>query len=439
MRPLGFIYLLFGLWNVCYGQELGCDGKALGVGEPCAPGVRLLAETPTLLKVPHCDRLYRVASSTAVPQSAVPCEGRMPSPMPTLAAAGRSAVGSPLNSGDDRLGHLLEAVEHLMAAGETGEARKVQQLVAEECQKLTTWRKALEAEVAQLRRRNDQPAQILVELKLVELSRTKLRALGFDFAKLHGEDVRPAAYEPFRFQVVDGTPPILRMLRALQNQDIAKTLAEPTLVTVSGRPAAFHVGGEVPAVVTQADGSQKVESREYGTRVDVVAIALGEGKIRLELRPSISELDSANSVAGNPAIKVREMDTGVELESGQTVVIRGMVQDRVEASNVGIPWWANDVPYLGRLFSTVEEHSEETELILLAKAELVEAMDDRGDSQARPVGLGLRTISPEDRQLFFRQDREASTCCPDDCCLPSPSVLPAPSSARVAPAPTTTK
>jgi pilus assembly protein CpaC len=80
-----------------------------------------------------------------------------------------------------------------------------------------------------------------------------------------------------------------------------------------------------------------VERRELGTRVEVMAVAWGEGKIRLELRPSVSEPDSANSVPGNPAIKVRWIDTGVELKSGQTIVVSGMVQSRVEASNVGTP------------------------------------------------------------------------------------------------------
>lgn len=379
MKHLGMLCVFFALANVCYGEESGCGGNASGGGQTCP------------------------------------------------------AVGQ-------RLGHLLEATEHLTAAGETEQAQRVQQLVAQECRQLVARLKAVEAELARLRPHQNQPQQVLIELKLVELSRTKMRALGFDFADLDGGDFQVAGQDEdtFRLQVVDGTPRILDILESLQKHGVAKTLAEPTLVTVSGRPAAFHVGGEVPAIVPHGDGSQTLEHREIGVRVDAVAIVQADGKIRLELRPRISELDAANSLPGKPVIKERWMDTGVELDSGQTIVMSGMVQSRVEASNIGIPWLA-DIPYLGKLFSSVEERVEEVELMMLAKAELVESTDLYQASQASAVGPGLPTASPEDHDLYVRGYRETPSCSTTPCPQPTPRALPSPSPAKVLPAPKTSE
>jgi len=86
---------------------------------------------------------------------------------------------------------------------------------------------------------------------------------------------------------------------ALRQYNLVKVLAEPTLVTVSGRPASFNSGGEFPIPIPQGLGTTSIQFREFGTRVDFVPIVLGNGHVRLEVRPSVSELDYSRSVTLN--------------------------------------------------------------------------------------------------------------------------------------------
>jgi pilus assembly protein CpaC len=109
-------------------------------------------------------------------------------------------------------------------------------------------------------------------------------------------------------------------------------LAEPTLVIVSGRPATFHSGGELPILVPQSSGKQVVEYRQLGTRLDCVADVLDTGRIRLELRSTVSEIDASRSVAiqgvSVPGLRTRSFDTAAEMEAGETLVLGGMNQTR---------------------------------------------------------------------------------------------------------------
>jgi pilus assembly protein CpaC len=233
--------------------------------------------------------------------------------------------------------------------------------------------------------------QVLLHIKVYEVSRTKLRNLGFDFAQLSatggfvtssisqilagGGSTAVAGPSTFAFQAVSGGSSFFGILNALREDNLAKVLSEPTLVTQSGRPAYFRVGGEIPYSVSQGLGAVSIEWKNYGTRVDFVPFVLGNGKIRLEVRPQVSEVDNTRStVAGVPAIKVRETDTGVELEAGQTLAIAGLVQTRVEAQNRGLPW-VSEVPYVGALFRRVREENNDIETLILVSPEIVDGMD----------------------------------------------------------------
>ena len=206
--------------------------------------------------------------------------------------------------------------------------------------------------------------QVLLHVKVMEVSRTKLRTLGFDWSQVSGSNmfvssvaglltgVSPAAgavgagaatvNDTFYFQVIDGADAFFGVLEALRQDDLMKVLAEPTLVAVSGRPAYFQVGGEFPILVPQSLGTVSIEYKSYGTQVDFVPIVLGNGRIRLEVRPRVSEIDNTRSVTVPgaepvPGLRVREVDTGVEMMAGQTLAIAGLVQSRVEAQRRGWP------------------------------------------------------------------------------------------------------
>ena len=160
--------------------------------------------------------------------------------------------------------------------------------------------------------------QVLLKVKVMEVSRTKLRQLGVDWAgclqrRQHYGFERQridcggiasnrcrGALTPniqggpgvidnlgtFQFGIVNGNNTFFGFIDALQQRNIAKILAEPNIVTVSGRPAQFNVGGEFPIVVPQSLGTTSIEYKKYGTQIDFLPIVLGNGKIRLEVRPT---------------------------------------------------------------------------------------------------------------------------------------------------------
>jgi pilus assembly protein CpaC len=192
-------------------------------------------------------------------------------------------------------------------------------------------------------------------------------------------------------------------------------LAEPNLVTVSGRPAQFLSGGEFPILVPQSLGTVSIEYKKFGTQVDFVPIVLRDGHIRLEVRPQVSEIDPARSVTVGgltvPGLRKREVDTGVELRAGQTLAIAGLVQTRTESETRGIPWLM-DLPYVGVPFRRVENEENEIELLILVTPELVQGMEQ---CEVPPCGPGLFTTNPDDCELGFRAYLEVPKCCGPDC------------------------
>lgn len=268
--------------------------------------------------------------------------------------------------------------------------------------------------------------QVLLHCKAMEISRTKLRAVGMDWANLNGNDLVASGVSgllgavdgstvgvggavggvsnatfgtagTFSYSVVNGGNSFFHFMQLLQQRDLAKLLSEPTLVTVSGRPAYFNVGGEVP-IPASGLGAATVMFRPYGTQVDFVPIVLGSGKIRLEVRPRVSEIDPAVNVNGIPGFKVRTVDTAVEVNAGQTLALAGLVQTRTEASVRGIPW-VSDLPYVGAMFRSTRERTNEVELLIICTPQLVEGLDCH---EVPAGGPGMNSTSPTDAQLYVR-------------------------------------
>ena len=272
--------------------------------------------------------------------------------------------------------------------------------------------------------------QILLHVKLMEVSRTKLRRMGFDWALsgpgysifqnaagLIGQaSVLPGAGnlvstggENVAFGVVSGNTAFFGFLEALRQYNLVKVLAEPTLVTVSGRPASFNSGGEFPIIVPQSLGTVSIEYRQFGTRVDFVPIVLGNGRVRLEVRPQVSEVDPARSVTiANttvPGLRTRWVDTAAEMNAGQTLALAGLIQNQVEAENRGLPW-LSDLPWVGAAFRRVEEQNNEIELLVLVTPEFVDALDPQDVPRCGP---GQLTTTPPDVDLYWRGYVEVPT------------------------------
>lgn len=274
--------------------------------------------------------------------------------------------------------------------------------------------------------------QVLLQVRVMEVSRTKLRSVGMDWANISSsgdfvfssvsgllaavsntaQSVTTTGGETFAFGIVEPGNSFFAILELLQQRNLAKILAEPNVVALSGRPAFFNSGGEFPILVPQSLGTVSIQYKKFGTQVDFVPIVLGNGGIRLEVRPRVSEIDDSRSVVINntsvPGLRVREVDTGVEMRAGQTLAIAGLVQTRTEAQVRGLPW-VSDLPYVGAAFRKVREQTNEIELLVLVTPQLVEAMDPH---EVPPCGPGLESNNPTDVELYLRGYIETPNCGP---------------------------
>ena len=198
----------------------------------------------------------------------------------------------------------------------------------------------------------------------------------------------------------------------MRQYNLAKVMADPTLVTVSGRPAFFNSGGEFPILIPAGLGTTSVDFKKFGTQVDFVPIVLGNGNLRLEVKPRISFLDPTLSVTTQgitvPGLNVRECDTGVEMKSGQTLAIAGLVQNRLEYTNTGIPYLA-DLPYVGAAFRKTNEQVNEIELLIFVTPEIVEPMDCNEVPQCLP---GMASTAPNDCGVYWKGTMEVPSCGP---------------------------
>lgn len=288
--------------------------------------------------------------------------------------------------------------------------------------------------------------QILLNVQVMEVSRTKLRSLGFDFAQISPDgfvttsisglitamgtqtgSVTGAAGDTVRFGIIDNGG-FFGFLKALRQNELMKVLAEPKLTTVSGRPASFQSGGEFPILVPQSLGTVSIEFKKFGTQVDFMPLVLGNGNIRLEVRPRVSEVDNTRSVKiGDytiPGLRVREVDTAVEMKAGQTLALAGLVQMREEAQNRGIPYLA-DIPVAGAAFRSVTSVYNEIELLILVRPEFVDAMDPH---EVPHGGPSLNSCTPNDCDLYWKGYLEVP--CHDGACenceMPAGDAIPVP-------------
>jgi pilus assembly protein CpaC len=281
--------------------------------------------------------------------------------------------------------------------------------------------------------------QVALYVKVMEVSRSKLRSSGFDWGALSGDGdfvIQSAAglvsaaasngtsvvgtgADTIRFGVVDGTDGFFGFLNLLKTHNVAKILAEPVLVSVSGRPAYFHEGGEFPIITPSGLTNQSVEFKQFGTRVDFVPIVQGNGNIRLEVRPQISERDDAGGVQLNgftiPSLRVRQVETAVEMRAGQTLALAGLIQTRTTGESRGIPW-LREIPWAGNAFGRVASETEEVELLIVVRPELVAPLDPE---QVPAMGPGQFTTAPTDVDLYGRGYVEVPKCCPDVSCDPN--------------------
>jgi len=159
---------------------------------------------------------------------------------------------------------------------------------------------------------------------------------------------------------------------------LVTTLSQPNLTTLSGETADFLAGGEFPIPISQGLGTTTIEYRNYGVSLAYTPTVLANGRISMRVRPEVSELSSAGSVTLNgfqvPALTIRRAETTVELGSGQSFMIAGLLSNNSQNLVDKAPG-LGDVPVLGNLFKSTAYRKGETELVIIVTPYLVEPVD----------------------------------------------------------------
>jgi len=178
---------------------------------------------------------------------------------------------------------------------------------------------------------------------------------------------------------VVGNTQIQGLLDALDQEGLTTTLAEPNLTTVSGETASFLAGGEYPVPVPSSSSNNiSIDYKPYGVSLDFTPTVLADNRISLKVRPEVSELDFTNSItiAGTkvPALTVRRLDTTIELASGQSFAIGGLLQSSTSDILAMLPG-LGELPILGKLFSNKNYQNNKTELVVIVTPYLVQPTD----------------------------------------------------------------
>lgn len=166
---------------------------------------------------------------------------------------------------------------------------------------------------------------------------------------------------------VNGT----QVLDAMATEGLVTMLAEPNLTTTSGEPATFLAGGEFPIPVSQALGVTTVTYKTFGVSVGFTPTVLSDGMISMKVSPEVSALSNIGSFTQNgftiPAVTTRRAQTTVQLASGQSFAIGGLIQNNAQNNLTKVPW-LGDIPVLGALFRSTAFQRNETELVIVVTA-----------------------------------------------------------------------
>ena len=173
---------------------------------------------------------------------------------------------------------------------------------------------------------------------------------------------------------------LLSTLDLAETDGLVTTLAEPNLTALSGETASFLAGGEFPIPVSQSLGSISIEYKQYGVGLAFTPIVLADGRISMRVRPEVSELSAEGSIKLNnfdvPALVTRRAETTVELGSGQSFMLAGLIRNNTTNSIDKAPF-LGDLPILGALFRSSSFRRQETELVIIVTPYLVRPVSGR--------------------------------------------------------------
>ena len=244
--------------------------------------------------------------------------------------------------------------------------------------------------------------QVILRVKIAELNRTAARNFGVDLS--------------LNFPINSGSLLLQSMLNAssgysiagtfdhdnlkfginyLEQHGVVRMLSEPTLVTLSGRPASFIAGGEfaVPTVVgVQGASAVTTSFRAFGAIITFLPVVLDKDNIRLNVSPEFSKVNSSLSSGGIPGLDTRAVTTTVEMRTGQTLAIAGLLDDGMQSGTSG------SIPFLQQIFGSRNVGRQETELIILVTPELVHPME----AEEVPPLPGFNVTEPNNVDFYLK-------------------------------------
>jgi pilus assembly protein CpaC len=192
--------------------------------------------------------------------------------------------------------------------------------------------------------------------------------------------------------------PFSAMLSLLEQNGLAKTLAEPTLVTLTGQQAKFLAGGEFPIPLAGTFGQVQVEWKKFGIQLEFTPTVIAESTIHLNLAAEVSEIDPSLSISVGgttiPGLASRQSSTTVRLGDGQSFAIAGLLSDKTRSTIDRVPFLGS-IPVIGALFRSSQFQRNETELLVVVTARL-----------AKPVAPHELPPMPTDRELNHPSDVE---------------------------------
>lgn len=253
-----------------------------------------------------------------------------------------------------------------------------------------------------------QGSQVMLKVRVVELKRTVLKQLGINLeanlalgsVSAGISNVPSAIRDPVsvvNLSKMFSGQSINVDIEALEEQGLAKTLAEPTLTAVSGAPASFLAGGEFPFRVCNLNEQNNqfctIEFRPFGVSLAFTPTVLAENRIALNISTEVSEL--VDRTLGNPSIDTRKAQTSVEIPSGGSMMMAGLIKDVSVQKLRGTPG-LRTLPVLGALFSSRDYQQNQTELVVIVTPYIAEPVHQR---QLATPADGLN--EPTDLQQIF--------------------------------------
>ena len=266
--------------------------------------------------------------------------------------------------------------------------------------------------------------QVMLKVRIAEVQRNILKQFGINTTALFSIGkfaFNLANINPFTSTLIsplglyqggwsNGTDNVNVFLRAMERDGMLRILAEPTLTAISGESANFLAGGEFPIPVNGKDNEVTIEFKKFGVGLGFTPVVLSEGRISLKITTEVSDISNDVTVSlgvgvSIPSLNVRRAETTVELPSGGSIAMAGLIKDTTRADITGTPYLKN-LPILGALFRSRDFQQNQSELVVIVTPYVVNAVQE--EELAMPT-QGLAPATDGQAILFGRLNRVYGT------------------------------